>query len=346
MTPSFRNSLFVAVMAAALASPAAMAFADPAPAYTVVKAVPLGAPDRWDYVVYDAPSHRVYVAHADRVTVVDGRDGTVVGEVTGIPGGTHGIGISNATGQGFTDDGRNGQAIVFDLKTLAIKARIPVQPDADAIAFDPKSGNVFVIEGDPQKISVIDPKTDTVIATIDAGGKLEYGAADGRGSIYVAGVASKDVVRVDTRTNTVTAHWPIDDCLLPHGLAVDAKGRRVFVSCENQKLVVVDADNGREIGSAPIGKGTDAAGYDPSHKRAFSTNGMDGTLSVIAPTGPDAYATIATVTTAVSGRTMSVDPETGRVFIAAADVDPSPTPGGRPKARPGTLKLLFLDPAR
>ncbi|MGH8303343.1 MAG: hypothetical protein ACRET5_17985, partial [Steroidobacteraceae bacterium] len=27
--------------------------------------VPLGAPDRWDYVVYDGPSHRVYVAHGD-----------------------------------------------------------------------------------------------------------------------------------------------------------------------------------------------------------------------------------------------------------------------------------------
>jgi len=36
-------------------------------------------------VVFDAGSHRVYVAHGDRVTVVDGRDGTIVGQVEGFP---------------------------------------------------------------------------------------------------------------------------------------------------------------------------------------------------------------------------------------------------------------------
>src|ERR1700735_2461327 len=78
--------------------------------YQLVKSVPLGAPDRWDYVVYDAPAHRVYVAHGDRVTVVDGQDGTVIGQVEGLAGGTHGIAISHPAGRGYTDDGQAGQA--------------------------------------------------------------------------------------------------------------------------------------------------------------------------------------------------------------------------------------------
>jgi hypothetical protein len=41
---------------------------------------------------------------------------------------------------------------------------------------------------------------------------------------------------------------------------------------------------------------------------------------------------------------MALDPDTGRLYIAAADTDPNPTPGGRAKVRPGTLKLLVLDP--
>ena len=65
-----------------------------------------------------------------------------------IAGGTHGSAISAATGQGFTDDGRNGLAIAYDLKTLKITKRIPADKDADAIAFDRASGHVFVIEGD------------------------------------------------------------------------------------------------------------------------------------------------------------------------------------------------------
>src|SRR5450631_3103425 len=75
------------------------------PPYTVTKTVALGSPDRWDYLVYDGPSHRLYVSHGDRVTVVDGRAGTVLGNIEGMPGGTHGIGIVTAAGKGYTDDG-------------------------------------------------------------------------------------------------------------------------------------------------------------------------------------------------------------------------------------------------
>jgi DNA-binding beta-propeller fold protein YncE len=316
----------------------------PGPNYVVSKVVPLGAPDRWDYVVFDPASHRVYVAHGDRVAVVDGKDGTVIGEVDGIPGGTHGTGISTVTGQGYTDDGRAGEAIAFDLETLKVKARIPVEKDADAIAFDPASGHVFVVEGDPHKVAVIDPKTNAVVASIDGGGGLEYAVADGKGALFVAGEEKRDVVRINTFTNTVEAHWPIADCTSPHGVAVDAASRRLFVSCVNQILVVVDTDTGTEVARAPIGAGTDAAAFDPRRKLVFSSNGRDGTVSVIQEKDPNTFLPVATIKTAVSGRTMSIDPQTGRLYIAAADTDPSPTPGGRPVARPGSLKLLFLDP--
>jgi hypothetical protein len=61
------------------------------PTYHVSMVVPLGTPDRWDYVTFDPETHRVYVAHGDRVTVVDGTNGHVVGTVEGMPGGTHGM---------------------------------------------------------------------------------------------------------------------------------------------------------------------------------------------------------------------------------------------------------------
>ena len=51
------------------------ALASPTPRYQITKSVSLGAPDHWDYVVVDADTHRVYVAHGDRVTVVDGQTG-------------------------------------------------------------------------------------------------------------------------------------------------------------------------------------------------------------------------------------------------------------------------------
>lgn len=326
---------------------AALAIAAPtlaAPAYALVKNTPIGLPDRWDYVVFDAPTQRVYIAHGDKLAVVDARSGDLVGEVLGITGGPHGVGISASTGQGFTDDGRNGLGVAFDLKTLKITKQIPADKDADAIATDPRTGHVFVIEGDPGKITVIDPKTDAVAATITVGEGMEYGAADGRGSLYIAGVQKKDLLRIDARTNGVVARWPTPDCVLPHGLAIDKTGRRVFMGCINSLMMVVDADSGRVIAELPIGKGSDAIAYDPKRKRVFSPNGVDGTLTVFQQTSPDAYQLLETIPTAVTGRTLALDPASGRLFIVAAETDPSPTQGGRPRAKPGTTRVMIFDP--
>jgi YVTN family beta-propeller protein len=221
---------FIAVVSPALA----------APAYTLTKTVPLGAPDRWDYVVFDAPTHHVYVAHGDNVAVLDAHSGQLVGQVEGIAGGTHGTGISSATGQGFTDDGRNGLAVAFDLASLKVTKSIPADQDADAITVDNLTGHIFVIEGDPGAISVIDPKTDAVAATIKAGEKMEYATSDDLGFVYVAGVEKSDLLKIDARTNAVIARWPTPDCARPHGLAMDKAGRRLFMGCVNSKMMVVD----------------------------------------------------------------------------------------------------------
>lgn len=318
--------------------------ADPAP-YALAKTVQLGAPDRWDYVVFDADSHRVYVAHGDRVTVVDAASGAIVGEVAGIPGGTHGTAISLATGQGFTDDGKAGKAVAFDLKTLKVTRLLPADEDADAIAADRTTGHLFVIAGDPGTVTVIDPKASRVAATIKVGEELEYAAGDDRGALYVAGKSGSDVVKIDTRTDKVVAHWPTPDCKSPHGIAVDNAGHRLFMGCVNSLMMVVDTTDGRVVAKLPIGRGSDAVAFDPVRKRAFSSNGADGTISVFQQTTPDAYRALPPVQTSISGRTMAIDPSTGRLFVAAADTDPNPTPGGRAKVRPGTLKLLMLDPA-
>jgi YVTN family beta-propeller protein len=186
------------------------------PKYHISKVVPLGPPDRWDYVVFDPESHRVYVAHGDRVTVVDGLGGAVIGTVEGMPGGTHGVAISHATGKGYTDDGKAGVVVVFDLQTLKAVKRIKAESDADGIVFDPTSGHIFVIDGDSGKLTVIDPKTDEVDATIDGGGGLEFGDSGDNGKFYVDGTEKNEIVRVDTAKNVADAHWSMPTCVMPH----------------------------------------------------------------------------------------------------------------------------------
>jgi YVTN family beta-propeller protein len=314
------------------------------PQYSVTRTVALGAPDRWDYVTVDAPSHRVFIAHGDRITVVDGRDGAAVGEIRGFTGGTHGIAISHATGRGYTDDGGAGEAGSFNLETLTPIRRIKAAEDADAMTIDPKSGHVFVVNGDTGTVTVIDPVADSAIATVNVGGKLESAVADS-GKLFVNNAGRNEIDRIDTATNLVDARWPVSSCSKPHGLAMDTATHRLFSSCVNSVLVVVDSESGRLVGSVPIGLGTDAAAFDPKRRLIFSSNGADGTLSVIQEKDAQTFVALDSVHTARSARTMGLDPDTGRIYLVAGEVAETSSNAGHKSIVPGSLKLLFLDPS-
>ncbi|MDE2050859.1 MAG: PQQ-binding-like beta-propeller repeat protein [Gammaproteobacteria bacterium] len=324
--------------------------------YHLTRSVLLGAPDRWDYVLFDPPSHRVYVAHGDRLTVVDGRSGRVIGEVKGMPGGTHGIAIAHAAGLGYTDDGRAGEAVAFSLKTLKVVKRLRAAPGSDAVTLDPTSGHVLVVDGDAGLLTVIDPVRDRVAATVHVGSGLEYPVAGANGKVYVNGVEKREIFRIDTATNRVDAAWPIRQCEAPHGLAIDVSTHRLFSSCENERLVVVNADTGATVATLPIGRGTDAAAFDPTRKLIFSSNGMDGTLSIFREVDANSFVPAGTIKTALSARTMSVDPVSGRLFLAAADTTAEAMAAfraarqagrrGPSPFRRGSLELLFFDPGR
>ena len=116
------------------------------------------------------------------------------------------------------------------------------------------------------------------------------------------------------------------------------------MGCANSVMAVMDANSGRVVAMLPIGRGNDAVAWDWVEKRVFSSNGRDGTITVYQQQSPDNYAALATIHSVVSGRTMSVDSKTGQLFVAAADTDPSPTPGGRPQVKPGTARLMIFQP--
>lgn len=341
--------LVVAAMMALLAANATAAAASPPeqPNYHIAKVVPLGDPDRWDYVVFDPDSQRVYVAHGDRITVVNGDSGALIGTIAGMPGGTHGVAISHATGMGYTDDGKAGVVVEFDLNTLKAVKRIKAEADADGIVFDPASGHIFVIDGDSGKLTVIDPKTDAVVATVDGGGGLEFGDTGDNGKFYVDGAEKNEIVRVDTATNLADAHWAMPTCVRPHGLAIDRSHHRLFATCSNKVMVVMNTDNGVVIATLPIGDGTDFATFDPQRRLAYSSN-RDGTLSVIAERSPDDFVALTPITTQIGARTMAIDPKTGRIYLVTAEmaINESAAPNDfrrRYSIKPGSARLLFLD---
>jgi hypothetical protein len=99
----------------------------------------------------------------------------------------------------------------------------------------------------------------------------------------------------------------------------------------------------------PIGKGSDAAAFDPVRKLVFSSN-RDGTLTVVQETAPDDYKVLANMKTAAGARTLAVDPASGRIFLVTgtvASVTPPKNADDHPHFvfAPGSVKLLVYDPA-
>jgi YVTN family beta-propeller protein len=225
--------------------------------------------------------------------------------------------------------------------------RIKAESDADGIVFDPPSGHIFVIDGDSGKLTVIDPKTDAVVATIDGGGGLEFGDTGNNGKFYVDGFKKNEIVRVDTATNVADAHWAMPTCVGPHGLAIDRAHRRLFATCSNKVMVVINADNGTVIATLPIGEGSDFAAFDPERGLAFSPN-RDGTLSVIAEISPENFVALPAIPTQLGARTMAIDPDSGRIYLVTAEMTVNESAAladsrHRYSVKPGSVRLLFLD---
>ena len=316
-------------------------------AFTLVRSTKLGAPERWDYVQFDPAGRRVFVAHGDRADVVDARSGRVLGHVGPLQG-AHGTALAPELHRGFADSGLSRTLTVFDLNSLRPLARLPVGGDADAVVYDGVSRRVFVMNGDSGTISVIDAATLKPVATLRIGGKLEFAASDGHGALFVNLAGAGAVARIDTRSAAVTTRWPVPDCLSPHGMAYDDATRRIFTSCVDGKLKVLDANGGHVVASLPIGDGSDSVAVDEGRRLVFSAN-ASGSLSVIAIRGPDRFEVRPSLPIPPGARTMAVDPATGRLYLAAAVAEgpaAARVPGGprRFSFRPGSLQLLMFDP--
>jgi hypothetical protein len=319
------------------------------PQYRVVKTVPLGSPDGWDFVHFDPAQNRVYVSHETEITVVDGRSGRLIGRVAGIKG-AHDVAVVQSLGKGYADNGETGEVTVFDLTTLRPLGTIPADKDADAMMYVPSTGLLVVGSGDARDVSIIDVRAGKRIATVPLGGTAESIVRDRAGNVYVNVDTANQIARLDLRTKRIDARFATPGCEAPHGLAIDPQRHRLFASCKNAKMIVLDATSGKPLALLPIGRGTDSAGFDPVRKFAFSAN-KDGTLSIVVERGAGRFVSLGNVKTAPGAKNMAIDPRTGRVFLVTGSVtaERAPNrPGGPPgyDFAPGSVKLLFLDPSR
>ncbi len=316
--------------------------------YKIANRFHLPGEDRWDYLKADADGGRVFVSHGTQTQVMDEKSGRLLGTIPDTKG-VHGIALAGKRRKGYLSNGKDTSVTVFDLKTLATLGKIKVTGgNPDAILYDDFSGQVFTFNGKSGNATVIDPAADTVIATIELGGKPEEGAGDGKGHIYLNLEDKNAIAVIDAGTRKITRTFSMAPGEGPSGIAMDTEGNRLFSVCENKLLIVLDPASGKVVATVPIGAGVDGVVFDPGLKRIYASNG-EGTLTVVQERDKDHFAVLETFPTQKGARTIALDPHTHHLFLSTAEFGPAPVPSaenpkGRPPVKPNSFTVLDVAP--
>ena len=96
----------------------------------------IGGEGGTDYLTAEPGTGRVFISRGSHVMVVDGNNGTVIGDIPQTPR-THGIALVAKYNHGFTTNGGDSTVSMFDLKTLTVLKKIKIPAGGlDGIMYD------------------------------------------------------------------------------------------------------------------------------------------------------------------------------------------------------------------
>ena len=314
--------------------------------YKVKTKLRLQGDSGWDYLSVDADSRELYVTHGTELQIVNLDSEQPVAKIAGMKR-IHGVAVVKELNRGFVSDGGDNAVVIFDLKSHSIINKVTAGKNPDAILYDPSSKRIFAFNGSSNDVTAIDAASAAVVGTIALNGRPEFAVTDGKGNVYVNIENRSELLQLDAQALKVKKTWSLAPCEEPSGLAFDGQSRRLFSVCSNRQMAVMDADSGKVVATVPIGNGPDAAVYDADKKLVFSSNGADGTLTVVKQEGADKYTVLEIVPTAKSARTMALDPKTHKIYLSAAELGPVPpatsdNPHPRPPIVPGSFNILVV----
>jgi YVTN family beta-propeller protein len=327
-----------ALLLTVFAAVAAPATPSVAPKYAIVARLPAGD-GGWDLLSVNSADQRLYVARPDGVTAFDLKTGKATDRIVDGKR-VHAALVIPGTHEVLSTNGETNNAELFDGITGKVRATIATGTKPDAAVYDPATRTIWIMNPGSGDVTVVDPVSAKVVATVPVGGSLELAGVDGHGRLFANVEDKNEIAVIDTRSRRVTSRFPLPGCDGPTGIAYDVASREILSACGNG-VAVVSAPDGRQIAQLAIGKGADGAAFDARRHIAIVPAGRDGNVTLIRL--QPVPKVIGQVATAVSARTIALDPQTGRIYLPSATLA-APVGNERPKAIPGTFRVIVLEP--
>jgi DNA-binding beta-propeller fold protein YncE len=314
--------------------------------YDKVRKIPIGGEGGWDFLEVEPTTQRLFVTRGSHVLVVDLVSETVVGEIADTAG-VHGVAFVPDLNRGFTSNGGDSSVTVFDTNTLKTLGKVKANGRPDIIYFEPVSRRVFTFNHGSNDTTAIDPDEQKLVTTLALGGVPELAVSDEKAHIFVNLEDKSEIVEFDARTCKILNRYSLAPGEEPTGLAFDRQRRRLFSTCANRKLVVMDADSGRVLQCLDIGPGPDGCVLDAQRGLIFASCGGDGTMAVVRALASGQYELAKTIKTQVSAKTIALDPKSHRLYLSAATPEAAPaakaaTKRGRRRYVPGSFVVLVV----
>lgn len=321
--------------------------------YTLKSSVTLPSTDtEWDYAKMQPNSSRLFIARdKDGLTVFDVDTNKVVATVDNSAGANGPILVPEVN-RGYVAM-VDGTLLIFELESLKVLERRKLDEGfLNSGIYEPATKRVHVITGSRPKEShwyTLDAATGKLLGKrAFPFQKMDDPSFDGKGRIFAPARRDSLIAVLDAKTLQEKARWPIG-CNVSKVL-YQAQTHRVLGAClsnDNPLFFAVDADTGRIVSKVKIGRGIDGFVIDQQRQRIVTSNGVDGTLSVIGQSGADAYSLLGTIGTRPGARMMHMDQRTGRLLVVNADYTVIPAgEGGEEQHRyhPNSFVVLTYEP--
>ena len=224
----------------------------------------------------------------------------------------------------FVVDGDLGEVKIYETVSYKPVGSIKLREGADASAYDDSTKSLYVVNGGKDAklpnsyISVVDTDAAKVVHEI----KMDSDDVEGMifeksGPRIFVNVRGKSAIEVlDRNSRSVLATWPVSEAgKKPTSIAFDETSHRLFVGTRDPgKLVVLNTDSGKLLGSYDAPAMVDDMAYDSKHKRIY----FAGTeyLDVFQQKDADDYDRIAHLPTGFRAKTAILVPELNRYYLA------------------------------